>query len=295
MAVNTNYALAMANGIASYASTTTADPMTGDMTPLIAPWVDLGAINTDGITENLAESRTEFKRWGNISTFKTVVTDTKHTFDVTFLENNPSVLSAFYKIPTVITPTGTATNEVQTLTIAGAPTGGTFSLTFQGATTPALAYNAAPAAVQTALQALSTIGSGNATVTGTAGVSYVVTFAGALANQNVGSLVPVGTFTGGTTPAINVATTTGGSTGSLLSLTDDTTGQLDVRSWVFDMLAGTNHIRFYVPRGEITDRKNPVYKTDSLIEYGVTITAYPTSAGVAVKRAFLLDAVVQGL
>jgi hypothetical protein len=295
MAVNTNYALAMASGIASNAPTTTADPMTGDMTPLVAPWVDLGAISVAGITENLAESRTEFKRWGNITTFKTVVTDQKHTFDVSFLESNANVLSTFYKVPGGVTPTGTATNEVQTLTITGAPTGGSFSLTFNGATTPALAYNAAPAAVQTALQALSTIGAGNATVTGTAGVSYVVTFAGTLANQNVGSLVPVGTFTGGTSPAITVATTTGGATGSLLSLTDDTTGALDVRSWVFDMLAGTNHIRFYVPRGEITARKNPVYKTDTLIEYGVTITAYPTSSGVSVKRAFLLDAVVLGL
>jgi hypothetical protein len=68
-----------------------------------------------------------------------------------------------------------------------------------------------------------------------------------------------------------------------------------VRAWCFDLLQGTNHIRFYVPQGEVTARKNPVYKTDSLIEYGVTITAYPTSTGVVVQRQFLLDAVVQGL
>jgi hypothetical protein len=61
------------------------------------------------------------------------------------------------------------------------------------------------------------------------------------------------------------------------------------------MLEGTNHIRFYVPNGEVTGRKNPVYKTDSLVQYGVTITAYPTPAGISVQRDFLLDAVVQGL
>jgi hypothetical protein len=189
MAANTDYALAMASGIASVAPTTATDPLTGGtMTALTTPWVDLGAISTAGITENLAESRTEFKRWGNITTFKSVITDEKHTFDVSFLESNANVLAAFYKVPGGITPSGTA-------------------------------------------------------------------------------------------PA------------STLAVTDDTTGALDVRSWVFDMLEGTNHIRFYVPRGEITARKNPVYKTDTLIEYGVTITAYPTSAGVAVKRLFLLDAV----
>jgi HK97 family phage major capsid protein len=64
---------------------------------------------------------------------------------------------------------GQATNEVQTVTITGSATGGTFTLTFRGATTSGLAYNAAAATVQTALQGLSTIGSGNATVSGSAG------------------------------------------------------------------------------------------------------------------------------
>ena len=51
------------------------------------------------------------------------------------------------------------------LTVSGSA--GTYTLTFRGQTTSALAYNANASAIQTALQALSTVGSGNATVTGT--------------------------------------------------------------------------------------------------------------------------------
>lgn len=111
----------------------------------------------------------------------------------------------------------TQTSEVQTITITGTPTGGTFTLSFRGQTTTAIAYNAANTAVQTALQGLSTIGSGNATVTGGPGPAtpYVVTFAGTLANQSVDTIVAVGSLTGGTAPAIAVAKTTPGSTGWL--------------------------------------------------------------------------------
>jgi hypothetical protein len=69
-------------------------------------------------------------------------------------------------------------NEIQSVTIAGV---GTWSLTFDGSTTTSLAANAAAATVQTALEALPTIGTGNATVTGNAGGPYAVEFTGALA------------------------------------------------------------------------------------------------------------------
>ncbi|MCY2966524.1 MAG: hypothetical protein NT069_23315 [Planctomycetota bacterium] len=73
------------------------------------------------------------------------------------------------------------TDEVQTITIGNSPTGGTFTLTFSGATTGAIAYNASAATVQTALEALANIGVSEALVTGPAGGPWVVTFAGALA------------------------------------------------------------------------------------------------------------------
>jgi Ca2+-binding RTX toxin-like protein len=69
-------------------------------------------------------------------------------------------------------------NEVQTLTLDA--TGGTFRLTFKGAQTQAIAANAAPAAVQAALEGLSTIGPGNVQVAGAAGGFYTITFVGSL-------------------------------------------------------------------------------------------------------------------
>jgi hypothetical protein len=106
--------------------------------------------------------------------------------------------------------TGTPTNEVQTVTITGTPTGGTFTLTFNGRTTTAIAYNAASSAVQTALQALSSIGAGNATVTGSAGGPYTVTFTGGLAATNVPPMTATAALTGGTTPGVTIATPTPG-------------------------------------------------------------------------------------
>lgn len=63
------------------------------------------------------------------------------------------------------------------ITISGSPTGGTFTLTVEGQTTTGIAYNATASAVQAALVALSTVGAGNATVTGVAGGPYTVQFA----------------------------------------------------------------------------------------------------------------------
>ena len=100
------------------------------------------------------------------------------------------------------------TDEVQTETVTA--TGGTRTLTVQiGAnaqTTTALAYNAAAATIQSALDALSNVAPGDIVVSGTG--PYVYTFAQAFADQDV-ALITVGTFglTGGTS---TMATTTPG-------------------------------------------------------------------------------------
>lgn len=75
----------------------------------------------------------------------------------------------------------TGTADVQTLTASATLTAGTFTLTKDGATTTPLAFNATAAAIQAALQALPTIGTGNATCTGgpisATATPVVVTFA----------------------------------------------------------------------------------------------------------------------
>ncbi|MEU1078154.1 MULTISPECIES: hypothetical protein [unclassified Streptomyces] len=109
-------------------------------------------------------------------------------------------------------PYAAVTNEVQTATITGAPTGGTFTLTFSGQTTAAIAYNATAAAVQAALEALSNVTPGDIVVTGNAGGPYTLTFGGQYLGDNVASVTATASLTGGTTPGVTMATSTAGGT-----------------------------------------------------------------------------------
>jgi len=108
---------------------------------------------------------------------------------------------------------GMRTNEVQSVAITGTPTGGTFTLTYDGQTTATIAFNAAASAVQTALEALSNIAPGDVTCGGGAlpGSPVTVTFGGSLADEDVAQMTgsAVG-LTGGTSPAVVVTTTTPG-------------------------------------------------------------------------------------
>jgi hypothetical protein len=249
--------------------------------------------------------------------------------------------------------TTTVTNEVQTVTITGTPTGGTFTLTFRGQTTSAIAYNATSSTVVTALEALSTIGAGNVTATGGAfpGTAVVVTFTGTLAGQNVPLMTASGTgLTGGTNPAVSVAETTAGASGwqSAGLISEDgaaidvkesakevrsfglqvpirkivtssditikctmqetnkvttaiyrrlplnsvtvTGGAFSVTEGVFraeryamciDAVDGLNKVRVYAPNVEVTDRDGMSIKNGEVIQYGVSLTAYPDSTGVS--------------
>jgi len=71
------------------------------------------------------------------------------------------------------------TSEVQTITVTA--TGGTFTITYSGQTTAALAYNASTATVRAALWALSNIADNDVAVTGTAG-NYTLTWINSLGN-----------------------------------------------------------------------------------------------------------------
>jgi len=108
------------------------------------------------------------------------------------------------------------TNEVQTITVTGTPTGGSFTLTLNGQTTAAIAYNAAATAVKTALEALTNIAVGDVTTSGgpLPTTAVTVTFAGAYASSDVAQMTATGSFTGGTSPAVAVTTTTPGVVGT---------------------------------------------------------------------------------
>lgn len=106
---------------------------------------------------------------------------------------------------------GLQSNEVQQIAITGTATGGTFTLTYAGQTTAAIAYNATAAAVKTALVALSNIGANDVVTAGGAlpGTPVTVTFQGALADTDVAQMTATSSLTG-TTPAVVITTTTPG-------------------------------------------------------------------------------------
>ena len=110
-------------------------------------------------------------------------------------------------------------NCVQTLTFTGTPTGGTFKLSFKGAITAAITYTQTAATlasnIQTALNALSTIGASGVSVAANSG-SPIITFSGSALAGMALPLVEFVTHNGanalsdGTSPSASVAMTTVG-------------------------------------------------------------------------------------
>ena len=99
---------------------------------------------------------------------------------------------------------------MQTVSLTGTPTGGTFTLTYDSVESGNIAYNATTAVLQAALEAISTINPGEINVTGSAG-AWLVEFVGDLGKQNIAAMTADGTnLTGGTTPDAAVAETTAG-------------------------------------------------------------------------------------
>jgi hypothetical protein len=162
-------------------------------------------------------------------------------------------------------PLAAKANEVQAVTITGTPTGGTFTLTLDGETTAAIAYNAVASAVQTALEGLSNVSTGDAVVTGGPGpgTAYTVTFSGTgRRGTDVPAMTATGSFTGGTSPAVAVTTSTAGGSG----VTDGS----DVWAGVLYMpiavpTGATNVIGTLLDTGRIYNAKLPIPLTAAQI------------------------------
>lgn len=93
--------------------------------------------------------------------------------------------------------TWTQSAQIQTVTISGSPTGGTYTLTYNSNTTSSIAYNASASAVQTALQALTGLGSVTVTQTGASpNVTNTITMTGA--GITPGAITGTDSMTGGT-------------------------------------------------------------------------------------------------
>lgn len=128
------------------------------------------------------------------------------------------VASTYYVTGTVLKESATpkkyvaankGATEVQTIGL-GAATAGSITITFQGQTTGAIAFNASAGTIQTALVALSNVDPGDITVTGGPfpGVA-TLTFGGQYEGVNVTQITATPTgLTGGT---VTINTTTAGS------------------------------------------------------------------------------------
>jgi len=110
-------------------------------------------------------------------------------------------------------------NEAQTLSLTGGSSG-TFTLAFAGQTTAAISATGAASGVQTALQALSSIGNGNVVCTGgpLPGTAVTITFTGTL------GAMPQNLITIGSQPTGGTATVTRSTAG--LSVVNHSARQL---------------------------------------------------------------------
>lgn len=164
---------------------------------------------------------------GNVTVANVPVTGDIDLFNVTFINakgaQNISTMTASpsasgLTVSTLTQGTNVGTDEVQTITVNGAPTGGTFTLTFSGQTTAGIAFDAADSAVVSALEALSNIGVGDVAVvrTGSGTLSapyvYTITFGTLLGDTDVAQITGDGSsLTGG---SVGVATIQDASSGT---------------------------------------------------------------------------------
>ena len=112
-----------------------------------------------------------------------------------------------------MTTPGLATADVQTLSLTGGPTAGTFTLTFAGQTTAPIPWSATSAQVQAALSNLLAVGAGNVVCSGgpLPGSNVVITFAGQLAPGPQPVITGTATsLVGPGSPVVTVAHTTPG-------------------------------------------------------------------------------------
>lgn len=138
-------------------------------------------------------------------------------------------------------------DELQSVTITGTPTGGTFVLRFGGQNTSALNWNCTASQMQTALQALSSIGSGNALVTGGPGpgTAFQVEFTGTLgyASQALITL-QTNSLTGGSSPTVAIAEVKAGSTWTTIT-SGFTLYKVYARAVFTIAQAATTQVRFH--------------------------------------------------
>lgn len=252
---------------------------TDPTTAYSAAFWDVGYLDEKGITEALARDSTDKYAYGG-ALIRTIRAHEKRSFTFSALEES-AVVHKLLLYPKQSVTSGSGTSEQQTVTINGAPTGGTFRLSYLGLFTSGLNPTTLTAAqLVTALTGLASIGASNVTATGSTGGPFTVTFAAALANQNVPLLgVDYSALTGGTSPTVVVATTVPG----LLPVTTTiVSADLSQNKRVFgiDLFDGPITKRIVMNNAEAVPDGSRSYNDDDLAMIGFTLTASQDANGV---------------
>lgn len=168
----------------------------------------------------------------------------------------------------------------QLITVTGSPSGGTFTLLYEGVATGAIAYNATATVVQTALRAHAAIGSGGVNVTGRAGV-WTAKFQGALATDAGPLTLGTNSLTGGTAPSVTIAIA---NDAKIQRVLDRATAIIDLylgSSFTLSTIAGTR-----IVYGDGTDYLEP----PAFVSGSVTAVTAPT--GYTIPTYTVIDGVL---
>lgn len=176
----------------------------------------------------------------------------------------------------------------QLITVSGSPTGGTFTLAYEGVATSALAYNATATQVQTALRAIAGIGSSGVNVRGRPGGPYTATFQGTLATDAGPIALAANGLIGGAAPTVTIAPFTDSVLQSCLDrATDIVRGAMRslLADETFDYVAWPSASTRIVRAYSTYYLRLPPYKAAS-----VTLIEYQSSSNPSAYTALTADA-----
>lgn len=153
---------------------------------------------------NLPSTQTFPEPFWSPTSYNSAPVTASTTPQLLYTQSIPSPGYTYVVFCTGLVDTQVLANTVQVITVEGSPTGGSYTLNdWNSETTAAIAYNATAATVQTRLAALTSVGSGNVTVTGGTGGPYTATFLNTLPVS--GLLDPNSTALTGGIPFVSVS------------------------------------------------------------------------------------------
>lgn len=104
-----------ANGAGWTAPLGTSSPGDPDVQPL-SPWLPLGAVSEDGLTQGFDEDSQSFTPWGYTAPIRTTITSSLRTFSLTVWETGRVIVQSLqYRVDTAdLTPTSGLTTFAET-------------------------------------------------------------------------------------------------------------------------------------------------------------------------------------